>query len=158
MARKEISDALTSFDDANGNDLPAWPPGFPVLSPPLNSTSPEDRVQCGLLFMAKALEDLLKDQQDELNPLNTHLHKVLHQCIIRVTRLRPCVVTVLGGQCSPEPTPPKMPTCTFQRKEWGHTLLGASRDFLSWLEHEVPPNPWLHLPRHVNLDEKQIVL
>lgn len=87
--------------------------------------------------MAYGLEKVLEDQRSNLNPEDVSLHKKLADTISRVNMLRACVKEVLGGECSPKPPPPKLPTHTFERKQWSHTLLKTAKNYLDWMEHKV---------------------
>ncbi|XP_067426409.1 uncharacterized protein [Thunnus thynnus] len=137
LTKKEVEDSLTSFDQANGKHLGTWSSGFPELQVHHNSPAHWAKVQCSLLFMAQALEKLLEDQRDNLNPNDLSLHKKLKDTISRVNMLTACVKEFHGGECSQKPSPPELPEHAFKRKQWGHTLLVASRDYLKWLEHQI---------------------
>lgn len=84
--------------------------------------------------MAKGLEKILEDQKKHLNTEDFSLHEKLGESIARVNMLSACAKESLGGECSPEPSPPKMPKHAFDRKQWSHTLLQAARDYLGWLK------------------------
>ncbi|KAM9858079.1 uncharacterized protein ACBR49_020130 [Aulostomus maculatus] len=126
--------SLTIFDEANGKHLGTWSPGFPQLQVHKDSPFHGPEVQCSLIFMASGLENVLDDQKNNLNPIDTLLLRQLKETISRVSMLVTCVRDIFGGECSPKPTPPKMPKHTFERKQWGHTFLKASRDYMEWLE------------------------
>lgn len=132
-----IKFTISSFqDNANGKHLGTWSPGFPKLQVHHNSPHHWAKVQCSLLFMAQGLDKLLEDQKNNLNPSDLSLHNKLKDAISRVKMLTACVKDVRGGECSPEPSPPKLPNSAFDRKQWGHTLLVVSREYLEWLEHQ----------------------
>ncbi|XP_041792330.1 uncharacterized protein LOC121606202 [Chelmon rostratus] len=132
---KSLAEAsLTGFDEANGKHLGTWSPGFPELQVRQNSSFNASKVQCSLLFMAQGLEKILVDQVRNLNPDDVSLHKNLRETISRVNMLAACVREIHGGECSPKPSPPTMPKHVFERKQWSHTLLKTSRDYLGWLE------------------------
>uniref|UniRef100_UPI003AAD972A uncharacterized protein n=1 Tax=Centroberyx gerrardi TaxID=166262 RepID=UPI003AAD972A len=137
LTKARVNECLTSFDEANGEDLPLWSPGFPELHTPQDSPPLGGKVQCSLLFMAQGLEEVLEDQKNNLNTEDVSLHEKLKDTVSMVNMLAVCVKDVLGGECSPEPPRPKMPKHAFERKKWGHTLLEAARLYLAWLEREV---------------------
>lgn len=87
--------------------------------------------------MAQGLEDILEDQRSDMNPTDTSLHTKLKEAIAMVNVLVICVQGIHGGECSSKPSPPKMPKQAFGRKQWSHTMLKASKDYLVWLEGEV---------------------
>lgn len=124
-------------DEANGEHLGTWSPGFPELQVQQNSTLHGSRVQCCLLFMAQSLEKIREDQERNLNTRNTYLCSNLRDAVKRVTMLALCLKEVLRGECLPKPLPPKMPEHVFERKQWSHTLLEAARKYLRWLEHKI---------------------
>ncbi|XP_008290583.1 uncharacterized protein LOC103365032 [Stegastes partitus] len=137
LARSLVEETLTSFDEANGKHLGAWSPGFPELQVHQNAPVVGSEVQCGLIFMAKGLEEVLKDQKDNLNPGDTALHKKLHDTISRVKLLATCLKNVLGGECPSKPSPPAMPEHAFERKQFGHTLLKTAKHYLDWLQRKL---------------------
>ncbi|KAM9359890.1 uncharacterized protein ABDE67_000545 [Symphorus nematophorus] len=128
---------MTSFDEANGKHLGTWSPGFPELQVDQNSPLLGSKVQCSLLFMAQGLRKVLEDQRRNLNPEDVSLHKKLENTISTVNLLATCLKGILGGECSSNPPPPKMPKHAFERKQWSHTLLKKAMDYLDWLEHKL---------------------
>lgn len=124
-------------DKANGQHLGIWPPGFPELQVQQKSHHNGSKIQCCLLFMEEALKKILDDQQNNMNPEDTSLHENLNITIHSVSMLAGCVKEILGGQCLPGPSPPKMPKHVFERKQWSHTLLKAAKHYLIWLEHNI---------------------
>lgn len=84
--------------------------------------------------MAQGLEKVLEDQSRNLNPQDVSLHKKLRETISSVDMLAACLKEILGGECSPKPSPPTMPTHTFERKQWSHTLLKTATNYLNWLK------------------------
>lgn len=87
--------------------------------------------------MAHGLEKVLDDQKRNLNPSDETLHENLRQAIFMNNMLSICMKELIGGECSPAPSPPKMPKHVFERKQWSHTLLKTGRDYLGWLELKV---------------------
>ncbi|XP_055080233.1 uncharacterized protein LOC129456531 [Periophthalmus magnuspinnatus] len=138
LTKHEMEICLTKFDEANGKPFGTWVPGFPELTVEHNSSVVGAKVQCSLLFLAQSLERILDDQKNDLNPEDVSLHKVLRESISRVGLLGACLQGVLGGKCSSPPSPPEMPTKTFERKQWSHTLLTAGAHYLHWLQHKLP--------------------
>ncbi|XP_040898719.1 uncharacterized protein LOC121184874 [Toxotes jaculatrix] len=136
LTKSLVEASLTSFDEANGKHLGTWSPGFPELQVQQNSPLLPSKVQCSLLFMAQGLKKILEDQVNNLNPKDVSLHKNLGATISQIDILAKCVKHILGGECSPKPPPPKMPTHVFDRKQWSHTLLKTARNYLNWLEHK----------------------
>lgn len=124
-------------DLANGKHLGTWQPGFPELQVQKDSPVNGSKVQCCLLFMAHGLEKVLDDQKRNLNPGDETLHENLRQAIFMNNMLLNCMKELIGGECSPAPSPPKMPKHVFERKQWSHTLLKTGRDYLGWLELKV---------------------
>ncbi len=84
--------------------------------------------------MAQGMEKVLEDQSKNLNPQDVSLHKKLSHTISSVNMLAACLKEILGGECSPKPSPPTMPQHAFERKQWSHTLLKTARDYLNWLK------------------------
>ncbi|CAK6959785.1 uncharacterized protein LOC122966251 isoform X1 [Scomber scombrus] len=125
-----------SQEKANGKNIGTWPPGFPKLQVHQNSPNHWAKVQCSLLFMAQGLKKLLEDQKNNLNPNDLPLHEKLSRTISRVNMLATCVKDIHKEKCSSTVSPPTLPKSAFDRKQWGHTLLVASRDYLEWLEHQ----------------------
>ena len=124
-------------------NLGTWPPGFPELNVPQNSTPQGPKVQCSLQFMAQGLKMILADQETNLNPLDVSLHKKLQDTVSYVQRVTVCTKSVIKGECVHKPSRPEMPEHVFQRKQWSHTLLTSARDYLDWLSHRVA----LHAPK-----------
>lgn len=118
-------------------DLGTWLPGFPELQAHQNSPVLGSKVQCSLIFMAQGLQEVLEDQRSNLNPEAVLLHQQLQVSIARVDLLAKCLKVTLGGDCSTKPPPPRMPSHTFERKQWSHTLLKTARGYLSWLQRKV---------------------
>lgn len=87
--------------------------------------------------MVQGLEEILRDQKEDLNPHDGILHRDLEESIFRTNLLKECVKEILGGDCSPALPPPKTPITYFERKKWGHTLLKNAGIYISWLEHET---------------------
>ncbi|XP_056134564.1 uncharacterized protein LOC130111405 [Lampris incognitus] len=137
LTKTLVKESLTIFDEANGKHLPPWMPGFPELHVPNNGSKPGSAVQCSLLFMAQALEEVLEDQRNDLNPYDVSLHKKLKETILMVNMLKACMKEIWGGHCSKNPQPPKMPLSAMEKKQWGHTLLKDSGYYLDWLVHEI---------------------
>ncbi|KAM7415731.1 hypothetical protein PAMA_017999 [Pampus argenteus] len=135
LIKREVEESLASFNKANGNHLGTWSPGFPMLQVHQNFSQHWGKVQCSLIFMAQGLERLLEDQMNNLNPTDFSLHQNLRDSISSVNMLTACVKSIHGGECSPKPSPPKLPVYAFERKKWGHTLLVASRNYLGALQH-----------------------
>ncbi|KAM7391190.1 hypothetical protein PAMP_021897 [Pampus punctatissimus] len=135
LIKREVEDSLKSFNEANGNHLGIWSPGFPMLQVHQNFSHHWVKVQCSLIFMAKGLEKLLEDQMNNLNPTDYVLHRSLRHSISSINMLTACVKNIHGGECSPKPSPPELPIYAFERKKWGHTLLVAARNYLGALEH-----------------------
>ncbi|KAM9463845.1 uncharacterized protein ACWYII_009363 [Salvelinus alpinus] len=133
LTKTLINDSLTSYMAANGQNQP-FALGFPDLD--LNSTSPSplERAQCGLHFIGKTLEKVLKDQESDLNPDHISMHNNLNDSVTMVWRLSACLKITIGGDCTQKPAHPEMPKPPFQRKRWSITLLEESRDFLVWVE------------------------
>ncbi|KAK2901762.1 hypothetical protein Q8A73_011508 [Channa argus] len=139
-SKKDVEDSLTRFDEANGKRLGTLSTDFPELIVHKNSSFSGSEVQCSLSFMAQGLGQILEDQRDNLNPGDVSLHTKLEETIVRVSMLTNCLKQILGGECSPKPPPPIMPVHTFKRKQWCHTLLKETRDYLDWLEHKLEPS------------------
>ncbi|XP_047448337.1 uncharacterized protein LOC125012426 [Mugil cephalus] len=137
LTKSQVAASLTDFDKANGKHLGTWSPGFPELRVHRNSTFSSSDVQCSLHFMAKGLEKILEDQENNLNPKDETLHQKLRDSIYRIVMLTACVRSVHGDKCSSEPPSPRMPERVFERKQWSHTLLKAARDYLNWLQSEL---------------------
>lgn len=137
LTKRLVEASLASFDEANGRHLGTWSPGFPELQVNQNTSLNGSIVQCSLFFTTQGLEKILEDQRKNLNPQDVSLHKELRETISTVNSLRVCVKEIHGGECSPKPSPPKMPTHAFERKQWSHTLLKTARDYLSWLGRKV---------------------
>lgn len=133
----KLTVGLLFQDKANGKHLGTWSPGFPELQVQENSPLHGTKVQCCLLFIAQGLENILEDQKTNLNPEDDSLHRKLGDAVLRVNMLAVCVKENLGGECSPKPSPPKMPKHAFERKQWSHTLLKTARDYLGWLERKI---------------------
>lgn len=123
-------------EKANGKNLGTWPPGFPKLQVHHNSPNHWAKVQCSLVFMAQGLEKLLEDQKNNLNPKDLLLHEKLSHTISRVNMLATCVKHIHREKCSSKDSPPTLPKSEFDKKQWGDTLLVASREYLEWLEHQ----------------------
>lgn len=87
--------------------------------------------------MSQGLKEILVDQTNNLNPYDTTLHKDFQASIYNTNMLRACLRGVLGGNCSTPLPPPEVPTHAFETKEWAHTLLGAARHYLDWLERQI---------------------
>lgn len=128
---------LALQDNANGKHLGTWHPGFPELQFQQSSPLQGSKVQCCLLFMAQGLENVLEDQKKNLNPEDVSLHRKLRDAIHNVNMLAVCLKEILRGECSLEPSPPKMPMHAFEKKQWSHTLLKTARDYLGWLECKI---------------------
>ncbi|XP_044051446.1 uncharacterized protein LOC122875887 [Siniperca chuatsi] len=137
LTKSQTEESLASFDEANGKHLGTWSPGFPQLQVHQNSPLHPSKVQCSLLFMAQGLEKVLEDQRRNLNPTDVSLDKKLGDTISTVNMLAMCVKKILGGECSPKPSPPEMPKHAFDRKQWSHTLLKTARDYLDWMERKL---------------------
>ncbi|XP_026177749.1 uncharacterized protein LOC113139023 [Mastacembelus armatus] len=129
-----VQESMTRFDEANGQHLGTWSPGFPELQVQQNSSLHGSKVQCSLLFMAHGLEKVLEDQRNNLNPGDVSLHEKLRETIFRVAMLAKCLKDTFGWECSQKPSPPEMPKHAFERKQWSHTLLKTAKKYLSWLE------------------------
>ncbi|XP_037633963.1 uncharacterized protein LOC119493042 [Sebastes umbrosus] len=136
LTKREVEESLKGFNKANGEHLGTWSPGFPELQVHDDSTLNGSKVQCSLLFMGKGLQKILEDQQNNLNPTDVSLHEKLRNAISSVNNLVVCAKHIQGGECSPEPSPPIMPTSAFEKKQWSHTLLKTARDYLDWLERK----------------------
>uniref|UniRef100_UPI0037E6FB9F uncharacterized protein n=1 Tax=Semicossyphus pulcher TaxID=241346 RepID=UPI0037E6FB9F len=134
LTKSLVEASQIRFDKANGKHIGTWSPGFPELQVHKNSSLNASEVQCSLLFMAAGLEKVLLDQKSNLNPVDISLHEKLNETISRVNMLAACVKGILGGECSPEPSPPTMPKYGFERKQWSHTLLVTAKHYLDWLE------------------------
>lgn len=89
--------------------------------------------------MVQGLEEILKDQKEDLNPHDGLLHRDLLESIFRTNSLKECAKEILGGDCSPALPPPKMPITYFERKQWSHTFLETAAIYISWLEHQMGP-------------------
>ncbi|XP_029365804.1 uncharacterized protein LOC115048479 [Echeneis naucrates] len=137
LTKRLVENCLTSFDKANGKHLGTWSPGFPEIQVQQNTPLVPSRVQCSLLFMAQGLQEVLVDQRTNLNPNDFSLHKDLENTITQINMLSECLRHILGGKCSSNPPPPEMPTLLFERKQWSHTLLQKSREYLKWLQHNI---------------------
>ncbi|XP_038559951.1 uncharacterized protein LOC119891985 [Micropterus salmoides] len=137
LTRSRVKESLTDFEEANGKHLGTWPPGFPELQVHQNSPLDGSKVQCGLLFMAQGLEEVLEDQRKNLNPKDVSLHKKLRDTISTVNMLAACVKETFKWECSLKPSPPEMPTYAFERKQWSHTLLKTAKEYLGWLESKL---------------------
>ncbi|XP_037535950.1 uncharacterized protein LOC119413011 [Nematolebias whitei] len=137
LTERRVEESLARFDEANGKHVGTWSLGFPELQVHRNSSPSGPKVQCSLHFMAQGMEKILKDQKNNLNPQDVSLHKKLRGTISRVRMLAVCVENHLGGKCSHEPPPPKMPKHVFERKQWSRTLLKLAGDYLDWLQQEV---------------------
>ncbi|XP_054467701.1 uncharacterized protein LOC129101799 [Anoplopoma fimbria] len=137
LTRSLVIESLTGFDEANGDHLGAWPPGFPELQVQANSTLNGSKVQCSFLFMAQGLKEVLDDQKNNLNPKDVSLHDKLTRTISKVNSLTACAKNILGGECSPKPPPAKMPTHAFDRKQWSHTLLKTASGYLDWFGVQI---------------------
>ncbi|CAJ1069496.1 uncharacterized protein LOC121606202 [Xyrichtys novacula] len=134
LSKGLVEESIIRFEKANGKHLGTWSPGFPELEVHKNSSLNGPEAQCSLLFMVKGLEKVLQDQKTNLNPEDLPLHQKLKEAISRVNMLAGCVKEILGGECSPKPSPPTMPKHVFERKQWSHTLLKSARDYLNWME------------------------
>lgn len=140
MCIQESSSSLFSLlfqDEANGKHLGTWSPGFPDLHVHQNSPISGSKVQCSLIFMVQGLEKILEDQSTNLNPGDVSLHRHLSDTIFSVNMLATCLRSILGGECSSQPSPPVMPKYAFQRKQWSHTLLTTAKHYLAWLESKL---------------------
>ncbi|XP_076007101.1 uncharacterized protein LOC143001389 [Genypterus blacodes] len=133
LTKARLKENAIIFDDAIG----VWSPGFPALRVPHSYPLSWSKVQCRLDFMAQGLEEILEDQRSNMNPSHTSLHRQLKETIAMVYLLELCVQGTHGGECSSKLSPPKIPKQTFERKQWSHTMLKASEDYLAWLEDEV---------------------
>ncbi|KAM3611429.1 uncharacterized protein V6R79_018425 [Siganus canaliculatus] len=130
-----LKDLITEMlqDEANGKNIGTWSPGFPELQVQKNGSLNGSNVQCSLFFMGEGLKKILDDQRGNLNPEDRSLHEKLQDAIVKVNALAVCLSKILGGECSSKPSPPEMPMHMFERKQWSHTLLKTSRDYLKWL-------------------------
>lgn len=124
-------------DKANGRHLGTWSPGFPDLQVHHDDLLLASRVQCSLVFMAGGLQEILKDQIKNLNPEDSALHLKLKDAVFTVNTLDHCLKEVLGGECQPKPSSPKMPQSAFARKQWSHTLLEEAKTYLGWLQQKI---------------------
>lgn len=86
--------------------------------------------------MIQGLEKLREDQKNNLNPNDLTLDKKLNETISRIKMLVNCVKYIHGKKCPSKVSPPTLPKYAFERKQWGHTLLVASKDYLEWLKHQ----------------------
>ncbi|KAK9522206.1 hypothetical protein VZT92_018685 [Zoarces viviparus] len=137
LTRYLVDESLKGFDNANGEHLGTWSPGFPELEVHQHSTLDGPKVQCSLLFMAQGLKKVLEDQRDNLNPNDVSLHEELKYAFSKVNMLAVCAKHILSGECSPKPPPPKMPKHVFGKKQWSHTLLKTAWVYLDWLERKL---------------------
>lgn len=124
-------------DMANGKHLGTWSTGFPDLQVHHDDPLLASRVQCSLVFMAGGLQEILEDQKTNLNPEDSALHLELKDAVLSVNTLSHCLKEVLGGECQPKPSAPKMPQSVFARKQWSHTLLEDAKTYLGWLQHKL---------------------
>ncbi|KAG5840413.1 hypothetical protein ANANG_G00188560 [Anguilla anguilla] len=146
-----ISKGLVQWQMHNENGVTAWKNGFPELQVP-NDTLPVDqvchRVKGGLRFMQAALE-IVRGQQEELNPMATDLDFSLGNVTESVrSHLLPLISAKACPEATAQATPatppaPTTPTIwhTDKKKRWGHTVLKLSNTFLAWLAEWLNQRP-----------------
>lgn len=91
----------------------------------------KENATCGIQFITAALNVILMDQMNDLNPNNEPLHKTFTNAIRSMENLKHCINKVLGHHCQ-HPTKPQLPEPAFDRKQWSVGVIKASEKFLRW--------------------------
>ncbi|KAJ7993683.1 hypothetical protein DPEC_G00257220 [Dallia pectoralis] len=138
LTKKLINDSITCYEKANGPNIQYHPVWFPDLDVHRN-LSREERVQCGLDFITTALNQVLNDQKNYMNPEKTEIHENLAHSINMVQRLSVCLNITMGVGCTQKTSHPNMPPkdAPFRRKQWSTSLLNKSQRFLVWVIYKV---------------------
>ncbi|KAF4113805.1 uncharacterized protein osm isoform X2 [Onychostoma macrolepis] len=131
-----------NFLSANGKNIILK---NPILELDLKNLSHEEKMQkaqCGLHFMQKALRLILQHQK-ELHESTDPIIKQIIATDSQLAHTNHCVAEHIGN-CTNIPVPHFQVKDTYERRQWGYTVLKTSVDFLKELvkfQHHASSKP-----------------
>ncbi|XP_048044787.1 uncharacterized protein osm [Megalobrama amblycephala] len=127
---------LNTFNIINKNPGPWMEPISELDLKNLTHKEKLHKAQCGLHYMEQAVE-MIRKHQDDLHAPVTHIPNSI---ATDLDRTRECVKHAIG-HCKNKTKPEFSYPHTYERKQWGGTVLNISVDFLDELvkviEHEM---------------------
>ncbi|TRY87474.1 hypothetical protein DNTS_035302 [Danionella cerebrum] len=132
--KRELNILLSEYLLSNGNEIQPWMKTLPELD--LNLVSAKEKhlkVPCGLAYMHKALQEVHKHQKNLLPSKHPVLVK-FETVITKVNHCSKCVASNFGS-CTNTTDLGFVPFWTYERKQWGRTVLENSVAFLSELKN-----------------------